>query len=304
MNVREHITDLVGNTPLLKLHSLSDRCNLYAKCEFMNPISIKDRPVLNIITEAEQKGLLKPGATLIESTSGNTGMAIAYIAAIRGYRAILVMSEIQSVERRKIMKAFGAEFVLTPAAEGTAGAKRKMQEIIAEHPDYFYVGQHYNLDNPNAHYKTTGPEIWQDTDGMVDILVAGVGTGGTLCGTGRYLKEQKPSVQLIGVEPKTAPYISQGVFQPHRIMGLAPGFVPGTLDRSLIDGFALAGEEDAFAMCRQLALKEGVLVGITSGAVAYAMQQIAKEQPEGTNIVGIFADTGQRYLSVEGLFEV
>lgn len=304
MNVREHITDLIGNTPLLKLHSLSDHCNLYAKCEFMNPISIKDRPVFNIITEAEHQGLIGPGSTLIESTSGNTGMAIAYIAAIRGYRAILVMSEIQSVERRKIMKAFGAEFVLTPAAEGTAGARRKMQEIMAEHPDYFYVGQHYNLDNPDAHFKTTGPEIWRDTDGLVDILVAGVGTGGTLCGTGRYLKEQKPAVQLIGVEPKEAPYISQGTFQPHRVMGLAPGFTPGTLDRSLIDGFELASEEDAFAMCRHLALREGVLVGITSGAVAYAMQQVAKKQPAGTNIVGIFADTGQRYLSVEGLFEV
>lgn len=304
MNTYEHITDLIGGTPLLRLHSLSQNADIYAKCEFLNPVSLKDRPVFNIIEEAEQKGILKPGSTLIESTSGNTGMAIAYIAAIKGYRAILVMSEIQSIERRKIMKAFGAELVLTPKSEGTAGAKKRMHEIMDEHPEYFYVGQHYNMDNPNAHYKSTGPEIWRDTDGTVDIMVAGLGTGGTLCGSGRYLKEQKPAVRLIAVEPEEAPYISKGIFTPHRLMGLAPGFVPGTVDRGLIDDFALVAEQDAFAMCRFLARKEGLLVGISSGAVACALKRIA-DLPEnaGKTLVGVFADSGQRYLSVDGLFE-
>lgn len=304
MNVYDNVTELIGNTPLVRLRSLSERCNIYAKCEFLNPISIKDRPVLNIINEAEKKGLIRPGSTLIESTSGNTGMAISYIAAIRGYKAILVMSEIQSIERRKIMKAFGAELVLTPAAEGTVGAKKRMEEIIAEHPEYFYVGQHRNPHNPDAHYKTTGPEIWKDTDGTVDIMVAGIGTGGTLCGSGRYLREQNPSIRLIGVEPENSPYILQGIFRPHRCMGLAPGFVPDTLDRAYIDTIELVSEEEGFAMCRHLAEREGVLVGITSGVVACVMQRLAKTQPDGTTIVGVFADTGQRYLSVEGLFNI
>ncbi len=299
------ITEAIGSTPLLRLRSLSGDADSYAKCEFLNPISIKDRPVLHIINVAEEQGLIKPGDTLIESTSGNTGMAIAYIAAVRGYKAILVMSEIQSVERRQIMAAFGAEFVLTPAQEGTAGARRRMKEILKEHPEYFYVGQHYNPGNPEAHYNATGPEIWEDTHGNVDILVAGLGTGGTLCGAGRYLKEKNPAVRLVGVEPATAPYVSQGVFNPHHIMGLAPGFMPGTMDKDVIDEYILVTEESAFSMCRQLAAKEGVLVGITSGAVACAMEELSR-MPEnaGKVIVGIFADTGQRYLSVQGLFQV
>jgi len=259
--------------------------------------------VLQIIRDAEQTGELKPGSTLIEATSGNTGMAVAFIAAVKGYKVILVMSEIQSLERRKVLKALGGEVVLTPASEGTKGARRRLKEILTEHPDYFYVGQHVNPSNPKAHYQSTGPEIWKDTDGEVDILVAGLGTGGTICGAGRYLKEMKPEVQLVAVEPEESPYISRGLFRPHRLMGTAPGFVPETLDREIIDEIFLVSEEQAFDRCRQIAQVEGLLVGISSGAVAHAAIEVAK-RPDNLDkvIVCIFADTGQRYLSVEGLF--
>ena len=297
-------TDLVGRTPLLRLERLCPEHSVFAKCEFMNPVSIKDRPVLQIIRDAERDGRLKPGDTLIEATSGNTGMAVAWIAAISGYRAILVMSEIQSVERRQIMKAFDAELVLTPASEGTKGAKRRLKEILAEHPEYFYVGQHQNPSNPKAHYETTGPELWADTDGSIDILVAGLGTGGTLCGAGRFLKEQKPDVHLVAVEPAEAPFISEGKFQPHRMMGTAPGFVPETVDREILDEFALVSVPQAFEMCRRIAREEGVLVGITSGATAHAAIELAgRPSNQGKTIVCVFADTGQRYLSVDGLFD-
>lgn len=295
---------MIGNTPLLRLGRLANNREIYAKCEFMNPLSLKDRPVLEIILDGERSGQLKPGSTLIEVTSGNTGMAVAYLAAIKGYKAILVMSEIQSLERRKVLQAFGAELVLTPASEGTAGARRKLKQILAEHPDYFYAGQHVNPANPRAHYQSTGPEIWRDTEGQVDILIAGLGTGGTICGAGRYLKEVKPDVQLVAVEPAESPTISQGIFHPHRIMGTAPGFVPETLDREIIDKIYLVSEPEAFERCREIARKEGLLVGISSGAVAHAALEIAR-RPEnaGKVIVCIFADTGQRYLSVEGLFQ-
>lgn len=304
MRYYNSIADLIGRTPIVKLQSLSQNAKLFAKCEFFNPISIKDRPVLQIIQQAEADGLIKPGDTLIEMTSGNTGMALAYLAAVKGYKAILVMSEIQSLERRQIMKAFGAELILTPAALGTAGAREKLNQVLKEHPEYFYLGQHKNPNNPDSHYLTTGPEIWQDLNGQVDILVAGLGTGGTICGTGKYLKEQGPNIKLIAVEPFEAPYISQGKFKPHRIMGTAPGFYPETLDEEIIDEILLIKEDDAFAMCRRLAAKEGILVGISSGAVAFIMKEIAsKPENKGKNIVGIFADTGQRYLSVDGLFD-
>lgn len=304
MQFAESLINLIGKTPLLKLGRLLPNQQVYAKCEFMNPMSVKDRPVLKIIEDAEQKGLLKPGGTLIETTSGNTGMAVAYIAAIKGYKAILVMSEIQSMERRQILKAYGAELVLTSATEGTAGAKKRMNEILAKNPDYFYVGQHVNPSNPNSHYLNTGPEIWQETDGKIAVLVTALGTGGTICGAGRYLKEQNPEIQLIAVEPEESPFISQGIFNPHRMMGTAPGFVPETLDREIIDEIYLVNEEQAFGGCRQLAKGEGVLVGISSGAAFYAASQIAA-RPENTGkvIVVVFADTGQRYLSVDGLFD-
>jgi len=298
------ITSLIGSTPLLRLGRLAADAQVYAKCEFMNPLSVKDRPVLQIIRDAEENGQLQPGGTLIEATSGNTGMAVASIAAVRGYRAVLVMSEIQSLERRKVLKALGAELILTPASEGTKGAKRRLQEILDEHPDYFYVGQHVNPSNPKAHYRTTGPEIWSDTDGKVDILVAALGTGGTICGAGRFLKEQTPDVQLIAVEPQESPFISKGIFHPHRMMGTAPGFVPETLDREVIDEIFLVSEAQAFETCRRIARTEGVLVGISSGAVAFAALEIAgREENLGKLIVCVLADTGQRYLSVEGLFD-
>ena len=303
MKFADNITELIGNTPLLKLNTLSRYGEALVKCEFLNPISVKDRPVYNIITEAERKGLIKPGDTLIETTSGNTGMATAYIAAVKGYQAILCMSEIQSIERRKILQAFGAKLVLSPASEGTAGARKMMKEILKKHPEYFYVGQHVNQDNPGAHYKTTGPELWRDTNGSIDILVAALGTGGTICGAGRYLKEKNPQIQLIAIEPESSPYISQGIFKPHKMMGTAPGFVPDTLDKTLIDEIMLVKTTDAFTMCRTLARTEGILVGISSGAVACVLQQPALQSSnKGKVIVGVMADSGQRYLSVEGLF--
>jgi cysteine synthase A len=303
MNYCKSINEMIGGTPLLRMARLSPDHMLFAKCEFMNPVSLKDRPVRQIIEDAEADGRLRPGSTLIEATSGNTGMAVAIQASIRGYRAILVMSEIQSIERRQILKALGAELILTPAAEGTKGARKKLKEIIEEHPDYFYVGQHVNPSNPKAHYLTTGPEIWNDTSGSIDILVAPLGTGGTICGAGKYLKEQNPEVQLIAVEPKESPYISQGIFRPHRIMGTAPGFVPETLDREIIDEIVLASEDEAFEMCRRIAKKEGLLVGISSGAAVQGAVEVAyRPENEGKIIVCIIADTGQRYLSVDGLF--
>ena len=303
MLIADTIIDLIGQTPMLRLSRFAPECNVIAKCEFMNPISLKDRPVLNIINDAEAAGELQPGATLIEATSGNTGMAVAFLAAVKGYRALLVMSEIQSRERRQILRAFGAELILTPASEGTAGARRVLQEILAEHPEYYYVGQHSNPSNPAAHYKTTGPEIWQSTNGQVAALVAALGTGGTICGSGRFLKERNPEIKLIAIEPSESPYISQGIFHPHRMMGTAPGFTPETVDKALIDEIFLVSEEQAFKACRELANKEGILVGITSGAVAHASRQIAaRDEFSGKTLVCVLPDTGQRYLSVDGLF--
>ena len=302
MRFHNCVTGMIGRTPLLKLERLATGLQVYAKCEFMNPLSLKDRAVLQIVEDAEARGQLSPGSTLIECTSGNTGMAVAMIAAVKGYRALLVMSEIQSVERRKVLRAFGADLVLTPASEGTAGARRRLKDICAEHPEYFYVGQHVNPSNPRAHYQGTGPEIWEDTGGRVDVLVAALGTGGTICGAGRFLKERKPGIRLVAVEPEESPTISQGIFRPHRMMGTAPGFVPETLDRSLVDEIVLVSEAQAFAMCRRLAREEGLLVGISSGATARVALDLAQRARDGSVIVCIMADTGQRYLSVDGLF--
>lgn len=304
MRAATDLAGLIGGTPLVRLGRFAPEHRLYAKCEFMNPLSLKDRPVLRILLDAEAEGRLRPGATLIEATSGNTGMAVAALAASRGYRAILVMSEIQSVERRQVLAAFGAELVLTPARLGTAGAKQRLLEILAEHPEYFYVGQHQNPSNPRAHYLTTGPEIWADTEGEIDILVAALGTGGTLCGAGRYLRERKADVLRIGFEPAEAPYLSEGRFQPHRMMGLAPGFRPETYDPEQVDEIVHVATDDAFAACRELARSEGLLVGISSGAGALAARRIAaRPEHAGKCIVCVLCDTGQRYLSVEGLFD-
>lgn len=303
MNSRRSVLDLIGHTPLLRLGRLAPDIEFYGKCEFCNPLSVKDRAVLQIIEDAEADGRLKPGSTLIECTSGNTGTAVAYIGAVKGYRAVLVMSEIQSIERRLMLSAFGAELVLTPASKGTAGARAKLHDLLSQHPDYFYVGQHTSPSNPSAHYRGTGPEIWSDTDGRVDVLIAGLGTGGTLCGAGRYLKERKPGMKLIGIEPEESPYISQGVFRPHLMMGTAPGFVPETLDREAIDEILLVSVPQAFQMCRRLARQEGLLVGISSGAVCHAALELGcRPGMAGKVIVGVFADSGRQYLSVEGLF--
>ncbi len=303
MKVVEDITQLIGETPLVKLGRLFPNSEIFGKCEFMNPLSVKDRPVLQIFSDAEEQGLIKPGDTVIECTSGNTGMAVSLIAAIKNYKAILVMSEIQSIERRQILSALGAELILTPAELGTEGSRQKLKELLEENPDYFYIGQHVNSSNPKAHYLSTGPELWEQTEGEIDILIAGLGTGGTICGAGKYLKEKNPNVQLIAVEPFESPYISKGIFKPHKIMGTAPGFVPETLDKDIIDEIFLVKQADAFEMCRKMALIEGILIGISSGAVCEAAKQISKRvENKKKKIVVVLADTGQRYLSVEGLF--
>ncbi len=304
MNIAESLRDLVGNTPLLRLNGLIPDANVLAKCEFMNPISIKDRPVSQIIADAEERGDLSPGDTIIEATSGNTGMALASIGCRLGYRVVIVMSEIQSVERRMVMRALGAELILTPKELGTKGAKEELLRICEKHPEYFYLGQHQNKSNPKAHYLTTGPEIWEATEGRVDIVVTALGTGGTISGVGNYLKERKPDLQCIAVEPEIAPYISLGEFRPHRIMGTAPGFVPEALDREVIDHFELISEDEAFATCREIAKKEGMLVGISSGAnVAVARRLSALPENNGKTIVCFLCDTGERYLSIDGLFK-
>jgi cysteine synthase A len=302
-SIKQSLMELVGNTPMLRLNGVAPQHNILAKCEFMNPISIKDRPVRKIIADAESRGELTAGDTIIEASSGNTGMALASIGVRNGYKVIIVMSEIQSLERRQAIKALGAELVLTPAELGTKGAKAELLKICAEHPEYFYLGQHQSAGNAEAHYRTTGPEIWEATEGKVDIVVAALGTGGTISGVGRYLKEQNPEVRCVAVEPEIAPFISQGRFAPHKIMGTAPGFIPESLGRSVIDAFELISEEEAFATCREIAAKEGILVGISSGAnVAVAKRLAARPENSGKTIVCFLCDTGQRYLSVDQLF--
>jgi cysteine synthase len=303
MNFYNDISEIIGNTPLLKLGRFSPNADVYAKCEFLNPLSVKDRPVLQIILEAEKNGLLKKGDTIIEVTSGNTGMALASIGGVKGYKVVIVMSEIQSLERRQVLSALGAQLILTPAEQGTNGARIKLKKLLKENPEYFYLGQHVNMANPQSHFENTGPEIWKDTDGKIDILISPLGTGGTICGAGKFLKLQNDSIELIAVEPEESPFISQGIFKPHKMMGTAPGFVPETLDREIIDEIFLVSVDDAFEGCRELAKVEGILVGISSGAVAKAALEIA-QRPENKNkvIVVTFADSGQRYLSVEGLF--
>jgi len=300
------IIDLIGDTPLLALDRINEGggARVLGKCEFLNPIAIKDRPVSAMIREAERRGDIRPGTTLIEATSGNTGMALAYIGRLKGYRVVLCMSEIQSLERRRVLKALGAELHLTPKELGTKGAKAKALELHAEIPGSFYVGQHDNPDNRLAHRQTTGPEIWEATEGEVDVFVAPLGTGGTLCGVSEALKPRKPSLRVVGVEPEEAPFISQGKFRPHRMMGTAPGFRPGILDETLLDDIVLVSEADAFRTCRELADREGILVGISSGASVCAALRLAREARHRDElIVCMLCDSGERYLSVEGLFD-
>lgn len=303
MKVYESVDQLVGHTPLLELkrveeaHGVSAR--ILGKLEYFNPAgSIKDRIAKAMIDDAEAAGILKPGATIIEPTSGNTGIGLASIAAARGYQLILTMPETMSVERRNLIKAYGAKIVLTDGAKGMTGAIEKANELAAEIEGSFIPGQFINPANPAIHKATTGPEIWQNTDGTVDILVAGVGTGGTLTGIGQYLKEQNPEVKLVAVEPSDSPVLSEGRAGSHKIQGIGAGFVPEVLDTTLYDEVITVESDDAFAIGREIGREEGVLVGISSGAAVWAALELAKRpENEGKIIVAILPDTGERYLS-------
>ncbi|HAL11193.1 MAG TPA: cysteine synthase A [Ruminococcaceae bacterium] len=294
---------LIGHTPLLELTHLEKKYGLkariLAKLEYFNPAgSVKDRVALAMIEDAEQKGVLTPQSVIIEPTSGNTGIGLASVAAARGYRIIIVMPDSMSVERRQLMKAYGAELVLTPGAQGMKGAIAKADELAKEIPHSFIPGQFVNEANPRAHYATTGPEIWEDTDGAVDAFVAGVGTGGTVTGVGRYLKEQNAAVKVIAVEPKTSAVLSTGVAGSHKIQGIGAGFVPAVLDTKIYDEIIPVADEDAFATGREIGQSEGVLVGISSGAAVWAALQLAQRpEYEGKTIVVLLPDTGDRYLS-------
>lgn len=303
MRTFDKITDLIGGTPILKLNNyiaLNELpANIYAKLEYFNPAgSVKDRIAKAMIDDAEAKGALKPGAVIIEPTSGNTGIGLAAVAASKGYRIILTMPETMSVERRNLLKAYGAELVLTDGAKGMKGAIAKAEELAQQIEGGFIPSQFTNSANPTAHFNTTGPEIWEDTDGKVDIFVAGVGTGGTVSGVGKYLKSKNPNVKVVAVEPAGSPVLSKGVAGPHKIQGIGAGFVPETLDTKIYDEIIAVENEDAFATGRTLARKEGLLVGISSGAAVYAATQLAKRpENKGKNLVVLLPDTGDRYLS-------
>ena len=303
MRTFDKITDLIGGTPILKLNNyiaLNELpANIYAKLEYFNPAgSVKDRIAKAMIDDAEAKGALKPGAVIIEPTSGNTGIGLAAVAASKGYRIILTMPETMSVERRNLLKAYGAELVLTDGAKGMKGAIAKAEELAQQIEGGFIPSQFTNSANPTAHFNTTGPEIWEDTDGKVDIFVAGVGTGGTVSGVGKYLKSKNPNVKVVAVEPAGSPVLSKGVAGPHKIQGIGAGFVSETLDTKIYDEIIAVENEDAFATGRTLARKEGLLVGISSGAAVYAATQLAKRpENKGKNIVVLLPDTGDRYLS-------
>ncbi len=303
MKIYEKITDLIGSTPLMELKNFEKENNLdakvVAKLEYFNPAgSVKDRIALAMLDDAEEKGLLKPNSVIIEPTSGNTGIGLAAVAASRGYRIILTMPETMSVERRNLLKAYGAEIVLTDGAKGMKGAIAKADELAKDIPESFIPGQFVNMANPKAHMKTTGPEIWKDTDGKVDIFVAGVGTGGTVSGVGGYLKSQNPNVKVVAVEPAGSPVLSKGTPGPHKIQGIGAGFVPDTLNTKIYDEIIAVENEDAFATGKALARKEGLLVGISSGAAVYAASVLAKRpENKGKLIVVLLPDTGDRYLS-------
>ena len=294
---------LIGKTPLLELTHIEKNegleATVLAKLEYFNPAgSVKDRIAKAMIDDAEAKGLLKEGSVIIEPTSGNTGIGLASVAAARGYRIIIVMPETMSVERRQLMKAYGAELVLTEGSKGMKGAIAKADELAKEIPNAFIPGQFVNPANPAAHYATTGPEIWADTDGQVDIFVAGVGTGGTVTGVGEYLKEQKPSVQIVAVEPESSPVLSKGTAGSHKIQGIGAGFVPDVLDTKIYDEIIPVSNEDAFATGKLIGRSEGVLVGISSGAALWAAIQLARRpETKGKTIVALLPDTGDRYLS-------
>ena len=302
-NIYTSADQLIGKTPLLELTHIEKahdlKAKIVAKLEYFNPAgSVKDRIAKAMVDDAEAKGLLKPGSVIIEPTSGNTGIGLASVAAARGYRIIIVMPETMSVERRQLMKAYGAELVLTEGAKGMKGAIAKADELAKEIPNSFVAGQFVNPANPKAHYETTGPEIWADTNGKVDFFVAGVGTGGTITGTGKFLKEKNPAVKVVAVEPKTSAVLSTGIAGSHKIQGIGAGFVPDVLDTKIYDEIIPVDNDDAFAVGKEMGHREGVLVGISSGAALWAAIELAK-RPEnaGKTIVVLLPDTGDRYLS-------
>ena len=306
--VYKSVTEMSGHTPLLETAGIEKerglKAKLIVKLEYFNPAgSVKDRAALSMIEEAEKSGRIRPGATIIEPTSGNTGIGLASVAASRGYRAVFVMPETMSIERRKLLLGYGAEIVLTEGAKGMAGAIEKAEELQKERENSVVLGQFANPANPDAHYRTTGPEIWEDTDGKVDVFVAGVGTGGTITGTGRYLKEKKSSVKVIAVEPSRSPVLSGGRPGAHGLQGIGAGFIPGVLDTGIYDEVVQVTEDDAYAAARLLARREGILTGITSGAALHAaLLEAEKSENEGKVIVALLPDTGERYLSTP-LFE-
>lgn len=298
MKISEKVTDLIGKTPLLRLQS--DGGNVVAKLEFFNPAgSIKDRAAFSMIIDAEEQGRLKKGGTIIEPTSGNTGVGIAMTAAARGYRSIMVMPESMSLERRKLLAAYGAELVLTPASEGMQGSVKKAEELAAEIPGSIIAGQFDNPANPKAHIETTGPEIWDDTDGKIDILVATFGTGGTVSGIGKYLKEKNPKVQIIAVEPASSPLVTKGEAGPHKIQGIGANFIPKNYDETVVDEVVTVTDEAALDTMKKLAREEGILVGVSSGAAVSAAREVAaREENKEKLIVAVLPDTGERYLSI------
>ena len=308
MKIYENVTELIGHTPLMEVKNLESESQLKAKVlvklEYFNPAgSVKDRVALNMIEDAEKSGCIRPGATIIEPTSGNTGIGLASVAASRGYKAIFVMPETMSIERRKLLLGYGAKIVLTEGSRGMSGAIEKAEELEKETENSIVLGQFVNKANPEAHYRTTGPEIWEDTDGKVDIFIAGAGTGGTVTGVGRYLKEKNPGVEVIAVEPSGSPVLSGGKPGPHGLQGIGAGFVPEILDTDIYDKVNQVTEDEAYAAARLLAAREGILVGITSGAALHtALQEARKEENEGKVIVALLPDTGERYLSTP-LFE-
>ena len=309
MKIAKHLTDLIGNTPLLELANygaaLKLHCTILAKLEYFNPAgSAKDRIAFAMIEDAEQRGLLQPGCTIIEPTSGNTGIGLASVAAAKGYKVILTMPDTMSIERRNLLRAYGAQLVLTPGAQGMKGAIEKAKELAGEISGAFIPSQFDNPANPAIHYRTTGPEIWRDTDGKVDAYVAGVGTGGTLSGAGKYLKEHNPQIKIFAVEPDTSPILNGGKPGPHKIQGIGANFVPANYNASIVDEVMDISAEDAYATCRLLAKHEGLLVGISAGAAAFAATKLA-QRPEfaGKTIVALLPDTGERYLTTPGFIE-